>query len=349
MNIAFILPSLANKGPIIVAYDLCVEFIKLGHECMVFYFDEICEVQFPCQTQRITYTERVDFSSFDVVHSHMFRPDLYLSLRKSLCAMVPIVSTLHQHIGKQFRFGDSSKPFFPFFKWLWFLALRKFDRVIALNDSHKTYYECYKIKVQSICNGRRVDLSKGVDLADTDVLEQFKSRYLVLGAIAFTTKRKGLDQIVKILVKLPQCGFLLVGDGPEVANLKNLARDLGVADRCLFLGKRNEGYRYFKYIDIFTLPSFAEGFPLSLIESFACGVPAVCSQIDEITSVLSQTDASFFKLNDEQSLLDAIERVMSDLEDSKERVMDMYAKRFSPSVMAERYIETYKGLIDRKS
>ena len=41
MKIAMILPSLANKGPILVARDLCIEYKKMGHECSVFYFDDI--------------------------------------------------------------------------------------------------------------------------------------------------------------------------------------------------------------------------------------------------------------------------------------------------------------------
>lgn len=36
MKIAMILPSLANKGPILVARDLCIEYKKMGHECSVF-------------------------------------------------------------------------------------------------------------------------------------------------------------------------------------------------------------------------------------------------------------------------------------------------------------------------
>ena len=45
MKIAMILPSLANKGPILVARDLCIEYKKMGHECSVFYFDDIVEVE----------------------------------------------------------------------------------------------------------------------------------------------------------------------------------------------------------------------------------------------------------------------------------------------------------------
>ena len=44
MKIAYIIPSLANKGPILVVRDLCVELLKIGHFCDVYYFDEIIKL-----------------------------------------------------------------------------------------------------------------------------------------------------------------------------------------------------------------------------------------------------------------------------------------------------------------
>ena len=248
MKIAVILPSLANKGPILVAYDLCVEYIKMGHQCKVFYFDDITEVKFPCEVQQISFKEKMDFSGFDVIHSHMFRPDVYLVIHLYHRSNIPIVSTVHQHIGNQFKFNDSSKPLFSLIKWIWIYLLRKFKQVIILNKSQESFYRKFGLKTKVIHNGRSVNFSETVKTPDIETLEAFSAKYTVIGSIAYVTKRKGLDQILYALKEDETLGFLLIGEGPEIENLKQLADTLGVNDRTLFLGSRSSGYRYLKYI-----------------------------------------------------------------------------------------------------
>ena len=54
MNILFILPSLKNKGPVVVGYDLVTLCVSNGHYCKVVYFDGAEELEFPCETERIS-------------------------------------------------------------------------------------------------------------------------------------------------------------------------------------------------------------------------------------------------------------------------------------------------------
>ena len=70
LNIAFIIPSLKANGPCIVCRDLAVQMIAHGHHCVVYYFDECGNLDFPCETVRITMKTMIDFEQFDIVHSH---------------------------------------------------------------------------------------------------------------------------------------------------------------------------------------------------------------------------------------------------------------------------------------
>lgn len=73
MRIAYILSSLANSGPIIVAYDLVQLMIRNGHSVEVFYFDDKTDLDFPCATHRINMKSRFPFSGgFDMIHCHGF-------------------------------------------------------------------------------------------------------------------------------------------------------------------------------------------------------------------------------------------------------------------------------------
>ena len=55
MNIAYILPSLANKGPVLVVRDLVREMKNRGHRCSVFYFDDKIEVAIDCPCRIVKF------------------------------------------------------------------------------------------------------------------------------------------------------------------------------------------------------------------------------------------------------------------------------------------------------
>ena len=80
MNIAFILPSLKRVGPTIVAHSIVDSLKKSGHNIEVFYFDSIHELNFDVPTTQISFFKHIDIDRFDIIHTHMLRPDLYVAL-----------------------------------------------------------------------------------------------------------------------------------------------------------------------------------------------------------------------------------------------------------------------------
>lgn len=87
MKIAYIVPKLARRGPIIVVHELVLQMRAHGHECTVFYLDEgPDELGFPSDCKLISLrgknANKLDFRAFDVVHSHGLRPDVYVFLHK---------------------------------------------------------------------------------------------------------------------------------------------------------------------------------------------------------------------------------------------------------------------------
>lgn len=102
MKIAFILPSLKNQGPIIVAKDIIQGLVDKAKLIDVYYFDkENIELLFPCNTYRISFFQKIDFNKYDVVHTHMLRPDLYIWYHRKKTDKCQFVSTLHQFISQK--------------------------------------------------------------------------------------------------------------------------------------------------------------------------------------------------------------------------------------------------------
>ena len=134
MRIAYILPSLANKGPIIVAKDLVLTMTAHGHSCKVFYFDDIIETEFNCPVQQIKFSRTINFNEFDVVHSHGIRPDTYIWLHKPIICQAKIISTIHN-----FVFEDLAEQYNKLIAYtfgsLWMFILRRHNKIVTLSKT----------------------------------------------------------------------------------------------------------------------------------------------------------------------------------------------------------------------
>ncbi|GAB6190175.1 glycosyltransferase [Marinitoga arctica] len=105
---------------------------------------------------------------------------------------------------------------------------------------------------------------------------------------------KGLDYLVKSLLKLPKNYFLImVGNGAKKNELKLLVSKLQLEERVLFL--EHVSYEdlpfYYSAADIFILPSIdrGEAFGLVGLEAMACGIPVITTELG--------TGTSFYNLN----------------------------------------------------
>lgn len=141
-------------------------------------------------------------------------------------------------------------------------------------------------KVQIIYNG--IDLKKfefDPVLRDTVRNELEVNNDFVIGhAGRFETVKNHvflLDVFSEILKMQPQSVLLLAGTGSLVDTVKMKAETLGIGDKIRFLGVRNDIHRLYQAMDCFVLPSLYEGFPVSIIEAEASGLP--CVMADTIT------------------------------------------------------------------
>lgn len=96
------------------------------------------------------------------------------------------------------------------------------------------------------------------------------------GALADVARRtlSAMDNVV----------FLIVGDGPLMSNLQESLQDL--FPRVVFLGYQRDVTPFYNAADVLLLPSRYEGLPMTLVEAFAHGVPAVASNVGGIPEVI---------------------------------------------------------------
>ncbi len=95
--------------------------------------------------------------------------------------------------------------------------------------------------------------------------------------------------MVEALALLPDADLVIVGEGPERAAIEALARARGLANRVRLLGQMPQQKlpEIYGAADLLLLVSTHEGWPNVLLESMACGTPAVVSDIAGITDIVA--------------------------------------------------------------
>jgi len=344
MNIAVILPSLKNTAPIQVAKDIVEKLIIEGCRVEVFYLKDIIELSFNCPINKISLFEKFDFENYDVIHSHMIKPDFYIWYHKkninSLC-----VSTLHNEIDKVLKdyYGILiSKIFTP----LWVMFLKAQDQVVCLSKVAKKYLE-KKHNITSstyIYNGRTV-CDGLISSDDIDILKFKKEKYVILGVIANISKIKGIEQIINSLDKLDNYCLVIIGDGPDMERLKNLVRGKGLNERCMFFGYKKNAYLFLEYIDIYMMTSYSEGFPLVVIEAAQYKKPIVCSNLPIFNEFFNETQVSFFELDNKHSLISAVKFANDKKNILSKNIYDVYLEKYTKNIMGYNYYIKFKNLI----
>jgi len=130
----------------------------------------------------------------------------------------------------------------------------------------------------------------------------------------------------------------LVGDGRYAGELKALARQLGIEDRTQFLGQLPFGeavYQFLDSVDLFVMPSRAEGLPRALLEAMARGCPCIGSDVGGIPELLPSDDLA--PPGNSEKLAEKIMEVARNPERMKQMAERNLAKakEFSPELLKD--------------
>jgi N-acetyl-alpha-D-glucosaminyl L-malate synthase BshA len=107
---------------------------------------------------------------------------------------------------------------------------------------------------------------------------------------------KRIPDVVEIFARIQEkvpARLVFVGDGPERPRGQEKARELGIQDRVLFLGKHQSVDELLACADLFLLPSKNESFGLAALEALACGVPVVGSNMGGLPEVVVHGETGY--------------------------------------------------------
>ena len=347
MNIAYILPSLANKGPVKVVYELMHKLQDM-HNIEIFYFTENNELDFDVPVHYISFFQGIDFDKYDIIHTHGIRPDAYIFFHNKKIKKAKTVTTLHNYVKEDLRYEYNALTSF-IFSFIWNIATSRHDQIITLTKHAKEYYLdfWFNKNIGYVYNG----IQETIDIKPLDVSVEKKINTFkeysgpLLCAIGLLTKRKGFDQIIAALPLLPKHALVVVGNGKEEQNLKKLCMELNVSDRVLFLGFESNIAAIIEMIDIIMVPSRSEGFSLVIQEAARQEKMVICSDLPVFHELFSNKEVMFFTLEDINMLKNKIEIATHYNTDLIYNLHKKFLATYTSEQMAQNYIEYYRNIL----
>lgn len=194
----------------------------------------------------------------------------------------PIINHIHGADFEEFYLMASNKK-----KQLIKKVYNKCSILIALSEEWKDRLKLIvpEDKIEVVENYSIVNL----ECAKENFEREPNNQILFLGEIG---KRKGcydIPRVIKIVAeRIPTVKFVLGGDG-DIEQIKLLLNENGVINNVIFPGwiRGEEKEKYLKESDIFFLPSYNEGMPMSILDAMGFGLPIVSTNVGGIPKIVN--------------------------------------------------------------
>lgn len=222
-----------------------------------------------------------------VLHTFLFHANILGRIAGSSCRIPVIISSQ--------RSVDEWRKFYHSVLDGW---SSRFCHLIISNSEagRRRLIEREKIPADKI-----ITIHNGIDVSrfeiEIDVQKKRKELGLdpddkVIGIIANLRRVKGHRYMFEALrdlhsrIKDVKIKLLVVGEGKLKRQLGDLADRLKIKDSVVFCGFRDDIPEVLRAIDILVLPSLWEGFPVSVLEAMASGLPVVASDVGGVSEVV---------------------------------------------------------------
>ena len=131
------------------------------------------------------------------------------------------------------------------------------------------------------------------------------------------SSEKGFDRLIKAVAKVPNTELWLIGSGPILRELKELAATLNVLDRINFLGSQTNPHKYTSKADLFVCSSLSEGYSTACTEAVMLGIPVLSTDVSGAKEIVELAECGMVVENSEKSLIEAISNLAENTEQIK--------------------------------
>jgi glycosyltransferase involved in cell wall biosynthesis len=275
----------------------------------------------------------------DVVHMHNPTPTVYAGVPARLAGVPCIVSTRHSLVAPPHRLVAEMK---------YAVAARFCDWIVgiceATTNNIKGMHSIPARKIVRVYNG-------AVALRPVARNEQPAKNSFTLVYVGRLVPVKNhvllLNAFRGAVAAMPDLRLWMVGDGSERSMLERLAAELGIAGKVTFWGQQLDVAPYFSAADAFIMSSKSEGLPISLLQAFSLGLPAIVNDVGGMAEVVRLAHAGIAApAGDSAGMAQAIlELAKNDTlrEEYSRNAHEAFASRFSLQTMVDEYMKLYRS------
>jgi glycosyltransferase involved in cell wall biosynthesis len=287
----------------------------------------------------ITYLKK-----YDVAHVHLFPAQYWVLLAKLVSgSKIKLVYTEHSTSSRRVRSW--------FFKCLDPLFYKRYQKIVCITekvaDVVKKHNGLSGSNIEVINNGVLIDIFKSSIPKDKfDFFPNSDANLKIIIQVSSFKVPKDQATLIRALSYLSSdVKLLLVGEGILQQQCKELANELKVEDRVLFLGIRIDVPQLLKMADLVVLSSSYEGFSLAAIEGMASGKPLIASDVESLKSIVKDAGI-LFKLGDAKALSTHIDELFTNniyYQDVVSKCQQR-AEQYDIKFMVDQHIELYTRL-----
>ncbi|WLR55518.1 glycosyltransferase [Mesobacillus subterraneus] len=275
----------------------------------------------------------------DIIHAHSVLWGGWAAAKIAEEENIPLVVT--EHSSKLVR--DLLKPYE---KKEVAKTLNKADGIISVGPSLKKemqkYTDKHVLEIPNIVDYKAFQNNRRKDSQ--------KDRFRFL-SLAFLTSNKGMDILIKSFAK----GFkgddvelVIGGDGQQMDELVELAKELGIEAQVQFLGRldRQQVVAQMQNCDAFVLASKFETFGVVLIEALASGKPVVSTSSGGPESIVNDKNGFLVPVDDIEELSKAMQQLYHQYHEyNLAAIRKDCENRFSEEVIVGKIVEVYHSLL----
>ena len=226
-----------------------------------------------------------------------------------------------------------------------------------IKDLFKTKYHITK-EINVIPTGIDTEKFKKTSKIKNEI-EKLKKKYkikqedFIIGSVGRIAQEKSFDKLIKYTQKIikdnKNIKLIIVGDGPELNNLKELTKKLKVDQNVIFTGKVKYELipTYYHLFDIVTSFSTTETQGLTIIEALACSKPVLCID-DESFRQMITNEKNGYLFKDGNEYIKKVEKIIKDknlykiLSSNALKSVDKYSKETFGKNVLKVYEKTLK-------
>ena len=179
-----------------------------------------------------------------------------------------------------------------------------------------------------------------------------KRKDFVLLTVSRIAQEKSIDDLIinhrDIIKKYPNMKLLIVGDGPELEDLKKLVKDINIENNVIFTGKisHKDVPKYYQLGDVFVTASTTETQGLTVVEAISASIPVVAINDGSFkNSVIDDLDGYLY--NDDKEYIEYISKLYEDktLYNRLSKQARILSNDFTSDFFAKRVLKVYETAI----